>query len=215
MPLLDTDVSVAKKMFDVNVFAVIAVTQAFSPLLIASKGTVINIGSLAGKFPVPWQAYYNASKAAVNLLSDNLRIELKPFGVKVINVVTGGVDTKFFKNQPSINLPANSPYSPWRKQVEFIAAGGVAMEDSMAADKYARAVVKNALKTSPQVSQWAGGSTFIIWFVSTFLWHTVWVCTPSPPSDLYSMLTAPQDLAVPIVFKFPNWKRKPEAVEAK
>lgn len=177
MPLLDTEVSVAKKMFDVNVFAVIAVTQAFSPLLIASKGTIINIGSIAGKFPIPWQAYYNASKAAVNLLSDNLRIELKPFGVKVINVVTGGIETNFFENQPPVKLSTNSPYSPWGEQVEFVAAGGVAKEDLMAVDEYARAVVKNALKTSPQVSQWVGGSTFIVWFVSTFLWHTVWVCT--------------------------------------
>jgi 1-acylglycerone phosphate reductase len=53
MPLLDTEVSVAKKMFDVNVFALVSVTQAFAPLLIASKGTVINIGSVLGHTPIP------------------------------------------------------------------------------------------------------------------------------------------------------------------
>jgi 1-acylglycerone phosphate reductase len=72
MPLLDSQISVAREMFDVNVFALVAVTQAFAPLLIASKGTVVNIGSIVGKFPFPWQGFYNASKAAVNLLSDQL-----------------------------------------------------------------------------------------------------------------------------------------------
>lgn len=197
LPLLDTEVSVAKKMFDVNVFAIIAVIQAFSPLLFASKGTIINIGSIAGKFPVPWQGYYNASKAAVNLLSDQLRIELKPFDVKIITVITGTIETKFFENQPPVKLPANSPYSPWREQVEVVADGGIAKKDWIPVDEYAQAVVKNALKTSPQVNQWAGGSASLIWFLSTFMWHTFW------------------DLSIPIVFKFPNWRRKSEAVVTK
>jgi 1-acylglycerone phosphate reductase len=63
-------------MFNVNVFAVVTLTQAFAPLLISSKGTIINIGSIAGLSPVPWKGYYNARKAAVNLLTDQLRIEL-------------------------------------------------------------------------------------------------------------------------------------------
>jgi short-subunit dehydrogenase len=54
MPLLDADINVAKKLFDVNVFGVIAVTQAFSSLLIATKGKVINIGSVVGLFPAPY-----------------------------------------------------------------------------------------------------------------------------------------------------------------
>ena len=82
--------SEAKALFDVNVFAVIEVTKAFAPLLIASKGTVINIGSVAGTQPVPWQGYYNASKAAINHLTSQLRLELSPFGVNAICIVTGG-----------------------------------------------------------------------------------------------------------------------------
>lgn len=47
MPLLDTDISKAKKMFDVNIWGLLAVTQQFSPLLIASKGTLLNVASIA------------------------------------------------------------------------------------------------------------------------------------------------------------------------
>lgn len=61
--MLDSDIEVARKMFDLNVFALIAVTQAFTPLLIASKGTIINIGSVAGTAPIPYQGFctFNSS----------------------------------------------------------------------------------------------------------------------------------------------------------
>jgi hypothetical protein len=59
MPLLDSDMSVAKKLFHVNVFASAAVTHAFAPLLIMFKGTVVSIGSLAGTLPFPWQGALN------------------------------------------------------------------------------------------------------------------------------------------------------------
>lgn len=48
MPLLDTLLADARQLFDLNVFSVLAMTQAFAPLLIASKGTLVNIASIAG-----------------------------------------------------------------------------------------------------------------------------------------------------------------------
>ncbi|QSZ34303.1 hypothetical protein DSL72_005893 [Monilinia vaccinii-corymbosi] len=174
MPLLDTEVSVAQKMFDVNVFALVAVTQAFAPLLISSKGTIINIGSIAGLSPSYWQGYYNASKAAVNLITDQLRVELEPLGVKVILVITGVVKTKFFENLPSVKLPKNSPYAPAHDIVEHAAAGNVLLSSAEDPNVYAGKVVENALKKYPQTHQLAGGNSFTVWFVATFLWHTIW-----------------------------------------
>jgi 1-acylglycerone phosphate reductase len=174
LPLLDTDVNEAKKMFDVNVFALISVTQAFAPLLIASKGTIINIGSIAGKSPLLWQGYYNASKAAVNLLSDQLRLELSPFSVDCICVITGAIQSKFFENLPGIKLPADSVYAPAKDIIEPIAGGSLA-KNAMDVDVYAEGVVKNALKSNPTKIQWLGTSTGPIWFVGTFFWSTIWV----------------------------------------
>jgi 1-acylglycerone phosphate reductase len=85
-PLLDMDLGKACKLFDVNVFAPISVVKAFIPLLIANKGTIINIGSYVDTLPVPWQGVYNASKAALRSLTDNLRLELRPFNVDVVYV---------------------------------------------------------------------------------------------------------------------------------
>ena len=57
MPLLDSSISNAKKLFDVNVFGLLAVTQQFTPLLVPVKGTVINISSVAGYAWVRWTSY--------------------------------------------------------------------------------------------------------------------------------------------------------------
>lgn len=167
-------------MFNVNVFAVIEVTKAFAPLLIASKGTIVNIGSIVGYCPLPWQGYYNASKAALNLLTDQLRLELSPFGVKAINVVTGGVKTKFFDNQAaSPHLPADSLYSPAKEEMEYVMAGTDIEKDAMDVDVYARQVVENVLKRSPKKIHWVGGSSSLIWLADTFGWATIWVCPKS------------------------------------
>lgn len=187
LPLLDTDVAEAKKMFDVNVFALISVTQAFSPLLINSKGTVINIGSIAGKAPIPWQGYYNASKAAVHLLSDQLRLELAPFDVSCICIVTGAIKTKFFENTPGIELPTGSLYTPAKDIIESIAGGSLVEKDAMDVDVYAKGVVENALRSNPTKVQWLGGSTRSIWIVGTFFWSTIWVFSPWRGSNMQSV----------------------------
>jgi 1-acylglycerone phosphate reductase len=77
MPLLDVDIKAAKKLYDVNVWGLLATTQAFVPLLITAKGTIVNIGSTAGTLALPYRGIYTSSKAAVHLMTDTLRIELK------------------------------------------------------------------------------------------------------------------------------------------
>jgi short-subunit dehydrogenase len=89
MPVLDSDMAVSKALFDVNFFAVISVTQAFIPLLVKSKGTVVNNTSFVSVLPVPFQGVYNASKAAASMLASTMRIELAPLGVKVVDLRTG------------------------------------------------------------------------------------------------------------------------------
>ena len=84
--LIETPIAEAKATFDVNVWGLLAVTQAFIPLLIACKGTILNIGSGSSKVPVPMQGIYNASKGVVEDFSRVLRIELEAFDVTVVQV---------------------------------------------------------------------------------------------------------------------------------
>ena len=86
VPILDLEYSKASNLFDVNVFAPVSVVKALLPLLIAAKGTIVNIGSYVDTLPAPWQGVYNASKAALRAITDNLRLELRPFNVNVVYV---------------------------------------------------------------------------------------------------------------------------------
>ncbi|KAH8430655.1 SDR family oxidoreductase [Aspergillus melleus] len=175
MPLLDSDLSVAKKMFDVNVFAIVAVTQEFAPLLIASKGTIVNIGSVLGKMPLPWQGYYNASKAAVAMLTDQMRIEFSPWEVRAILVNTGAIKTKLFQNLPSApHLPENSLYYAAKDVIEPALAGTEVEKNATDVNSYAEVVVNNAIRSSPKKHLWSGGGSFMTWLVSTFGWSTIW-----------------------------------------
>jgi short-subunit dehydrogenase len=61
-------------------------------------GTIVNIGSISGIAPTPFSAAYCASKAAIHAWSDVLRMELKPFGIKVVTIQPGGIVTDFGKN---------------------------------------------------------------------------------------------------------------------
>jgi short-subunit dehydrogenase len=124
MPILDSDLSKARQMFEVNIFGIVAVVQGFSPLLIRSKGTIINIGSANGFAPIPWIRLYNASKAAANHLTDILRQEMVPFGVKVILVISGVVKTNFFNDETGQTLPENSLYLPAKATIKEILSGG-------------------------------------------------------------------------------------------
>lgn len=80
-------------MFQGNVIAVMALTRAFSRLLIAARGTVAITGSGASRVQVPTESTYNATKAAVEMYAKTLRLEIQPFGCHVVYVVTGGVAT--------------------------------------------------------------------------------------------------------------------------
>jgi len=85
IPLMDASISEVKKNYDVNVFGLLAVTQAFFPLLRSARGLVVNQSSIAGLSAgcQPFIGSYSSSKAAVTALSNTMRIEFAPFGIKV------------------------------------------------------------------------------------------------------------------------------------
>jgi NAD(P)-dependent dehydrogenase (short-subunit alcohol dehydrogenase family) len=83
-----------KRLMDVNVIGLLAVTRAFLPLLRTGRGRIVNISSGHGLLAIPDKSAYAASKFAVQAISDSLRVELKPFGIAVSCVAVGKVDTE-------------------------------------------------------------------------------------------------------------------------
>lgn len=82
-----------RQQMEVNFFGVVAVTQAFIPLLRQGRGRVINIGSISGINAMPFQSAYCATKFALEAFSDALRVELRPWGVSVSIVQPGDIET--------------------------------------------------------------------------------------------------------------------------
>lgn len=91
-----TDMKDAKHQFDVNFFGALAVTKAVLPKLREQgRGRIIYTSSVAAALPVPYQAFYSASKAAINAMALALANEVRAFGIKVSVLMPGDVATGF------------------------------------------------------------------------------------------------------------------------
>jgi NAD(P)-dependent dehydrogenase (short-subunit alcohol dehydrogenase family) len=86
-----------RRQLEVNVIGPIAVTQAFLPLLRKGRGRIVNIGSIGGKMSMPFLGAYHVSKFGMEALSDSLRQELRPWGIRVSLVEPGGVNTPLWE----------------------------------------------------------------------------------------------------------------------
>ena len=85
-----------RRAFDVNVFGLGQITQAVIPLMREqNSGTIINMSSVVGKVSTPVLGWYAASKHAVEGLTDALRLEVKSFGIKVVLIEPGSINTGF------------------------------------------------------------------------------------------------------------------------
>lgn len=82
-----------RQIFEINVFGQIAVTQALSRLLRQSPGRIVNVTSIGVNIAIPFGGLLNSSKSAFAMLSDSLRLELRPFGVRVIAIEPGAIST--------------------------------------------------------------------------------------------------------------------------
>ena len=94
-PMEVLQLNAIRKEFEVNVFGSISVINEFLPSLRKAKGRIVQIGSMTGRFPLPFSGPSSASKATMEALADVYRFELKPFGVEFVmaqpgNMLTGG-----------------------------------------------------------------------------------------------------------------------------
>lgn len=96
-PLEYVSLGELRSQFEVNVFGPIALTQAFLPRLRADRGRIVFVGSISGRFAVPFIAPYSASKFALRALADALRMELSPLGVAVSLIEPGSVKTPIWQ----------------------------------------------------------------------------------------------------------------------
>lgn len=100
-----------RNVFELDFFAVVALTKRMLPMLAAAKGTVIDISSAAARIWVPCMGAYCAVKAAVAMFSNSLRQEVRQYGIRVLDVAPGQINTGFSSRSCGTRRPPDSPGS--------------------------------------------------------------------------------------------------------
>ncbi|KAI0032684.1 hypothetical protein K488DRAFT_85658 [Vararia minispora EC-137] len=167
-------------LFDLNFHAAVRMVTAFAPLLLAAGAgaKIVNISSVAGSVPVPYLGMYGAAKSALNSYGETLRVELSPFGIDVVTVVTGVVSNSKDMTAFPLKLSPSSPYKPLEETFYkvFVEANSKPVHGSV----YARKVVDQALSRRPRAVWWTGGQALLGWFLTTFVPRFI-VVSPFPP----------------------------------
>jgi NAD(P)-dependent dehydrogenase (short-subunit alcohol dehydrogenase family) len=96
-PLEGIPLDQVRRQYEVNVFGLLAVTQALLEPIRAGHGRIVNIGSIGGRINTPFVGPYSSSKAAVRSLSAALRRELRPWDIRVALVEPGALDTPIWR----------------------------------------------------------------------------------------------------------------------
>jgi NAD(P)-dependent dehydrogenase (short-subunit alcohol dehydrogenase family) len=99
-PLETLSAADLREQFDVNVVGAVALTNLVLPRLRASRGRIVFVSSLSGVISTPMTGAYNASKFALEAIADAWRLELRPWGIKVILVEPAMTDTDLWRKAP-------------------------------------------------------------------------------------------------------------------
>jgi NAD(P)-dependent dehydrogenase (short-subunit alcohol dehydrogenase family) len=119
--LEDVPLSEARNQFEVNVFGAARLTQLVLPHMREQRsGTIVNITSMGGKIYTPLGAWYHATKFALEAISDCLRMEVEPFGINVVVIEPGGINTEW-GGIAAEKLRAVSGTGPYADQANAVA----------------------------------------------------------------------------------------------
>jgi short-subunit dehydrogenase len=146
-PLEALSITEWHKLFDVNVFGLIEVTQTFLPLVRKTRGCVINMGSISGRVAAPFLGPYCASKFAVRAITDSLRREMMALGVRVVLIEPGPIDTPIWDKSVQKSQQVGEALSPELREVygESLSALAAGVEATAATAVPVSHVTKNVL----------------------------------------------------------------------
>ncbi len=161
-PTAELPLDELRRQWETNITAPVAMVQAVLPGMVArASGRVVNIGSVSGILTTPFAGPYCASKAALHSLSDALRMELKPFGIDVILVQPGAVQSRF-----GAGAQAQTGRQRWTLYLPYTDAiarrAGASQENATPAKDFAEALVADVLAARPKpVIRLGAGSSLL------------------------------------------------------
>ncbi len=159
-PMAEIPADKLRQQFETNVIAPTVMVQQCLPMLRqAEKGMIINIGSISGVLTTPFAGAYCASKAAIHSISEAMRLELAPFGIRVVTVQPGGIQSSFGENASADVaewLDENSLYATIRDGI--MARAGASQENATPAKEFAQILVQSVDKDSSTIWNIGKGS---------------------------------------------------------
>lgn len=155
-----------KAQYETNLFGLVRVIQAVLPTMRKQRsGRILNLSSGAGLFGYPGGSAYVSSKFAVEGLSESMAYELEPFGIRVILIEPGFVQTNF-ANSMVIAKKAQDPTSPYSQMMQRIAASSSELAKSgSSADLVANVILDAATNPNPRL-RYLVGKDVEVWAAS-------------------------------------------------
>jgi short-subunit dehydrogenase len=157
----EVSLSAARRLFEVNLFSLVRITQACLPgMRRLRRGTIVNLSSIVGKFAFPFSGIYAASKHAVEAVSDALRLEVRPFGIRVLTIRPGPIASEFNEVATQMTGDLMARTDPDYKPVYQASGSGLGRIFSKIAipgpEVIAEVIVKAVLSDSPKPVYAAG-----------------------------------------------------------
>ena len=157
---LDVTDEIMQRCYAVNVFGHVNMTRELSPMLIKAKGTIVFTGSVSGLVSIPFITTYSTTKAAIHQYARGLHLEMKPFGVRVINAITGGVATEIYTSTP---FPEDVVHH-FKEDIDKSQSRNKSMT-FMSSSTYAKQMVDIIVSSSDPVDVYRGSFAWIIRFI--------------------------------------------------
>ena len=117
-PVEETSMADWRDVFETNVFGTVEMTKRAVPVMRAGGGVICNVTSSSMLSILPFFSTYRASKAAISVMNETLRVELAPFGIRVVEILPGPIDTNMFRTSVVFKLPEAARFEPYRQVCE-------------------------------------------------------------------------------------------------
>jgi short-subunit dehydrogenase len=155
-PVEETPTDEIRKAFETNLFGIIELIQLVIPHMRKQRnGLIINITSIGGYMGLPFRGIYCSIKAALEILTESIRMEVKKFGIHVTNIAPGDFATNIASGRYHTPFYDDSPYKDvYQKNVELMDYHVDKGSDPIEMAKYVHGII---LKSNPNIHYKVGG----------------------------------------------------------
>src|SRR5919202_2050226 len=148
----DLSIEELREQFETNFFGAVRVIKAVLPIMRKQRsGTIVNVTSMGGRVAIPLDPAYHATKFALEGLSESMRYETRPFGIRIIAIEPGAVGTNFYGNlkiaKKAADPSMSSPYSQLMQGLEK--AAGQMLKYSIPPSEVAKVIVNAVTSDDP------------------------------------------------------------------